>query len=101
MGNPVRGWVRLTIRALPKKSWHDDLKKMKSMVVALVTMIFITLTILNGYYFLNAVLPALKDALGISFLVIILVMYCLFWERIIRVAKYNARMRDNNSETRR
>lgn len=101
MSNPIRGWVRLTIRAIPKKPWYEDMAMMKSMAMALVTMIFIVLSVQNGYCILNTLLPAFKHLWGISFLVVAAILYCLLWERIIRVVKYNVRMREKNESTRR
>ncbi len=101
MINPIRAWVKLTIRSLPKKSWQDDPEKIKSVSVARITGTFVVLTVTMAYLLLNAMFPALNNLWGISFLVITVVLYCLIWERIRRVIKHAVRLRDKNDDTRR
>ena len=101
MVSPIRAWVKLIIRSLPRKAWRNDPEKIKSVAIARITGTLVILTITMAYYVLDAIFPVYKHLWGISFLVITLGLYCLIWERIIRVVKYHVRMRDKNSSTRR
>lgn len=101
MINPIRAWVRLIIRSLPKKHWREDPEKIKSVAIARITGTLVMLTVTMAYYVLDAIFPAYKHLWGISFLAVTLGLYCLIWERILRVVKYHVRLRDKNSNTRR
>lgn len=100
MIHPLRVWVKLTIRALPRKSWQDDFEMVKSVAIARITGTFVVLTVTMAYYILNAILPALRNLWGISFLVITIALYILVIERILRVVRHRVRHRNNIGNTR-